>query len=68
LSCERPPHLGGVLVRVQPDLEDVVDQGQHRRQRKGRNEQSHESVLDDLTKNSCSFVLFFTTVTGNILN
>ena len=39
-------HLGGVLEGVEADLEDVVDEGEQRRQRVCRHEQRHETVLD----------------------
>ena len=43
---ERALHLRGVLERVEPDLEDVVDEGEERREGVGRHEQRHEAVLD----------------------
>ena len=39
-------HLGGVLESVEPDLEDVVDECEQRRQRVRRREQRHVAVLD----------------------
>ena len=39
-------HLGGVLEGVEADLEDVVDEGEQRRQWVRRHEQRHEAVLD----------------------
>ena len=43
---ERALHLRGILEGVEPDLEDVVDEGQERREGVGRHEQRHEAVLD----------------------
>ena len=47
---ERALHLRGVLERVEADLEDVVDEGEERREGVGRHEQRHEAVLDDWGK------------------
>ena len=44
---ERALHLRGILEGVEPDLEDVVDEGEERREGVGRHEQRHEAVLDD---------------------
>ena len=46
MLSERALHLSGVLECVEPDLEDVVDEGQERREGVGRHEQRHEAVLD----------------------
>ena len=43
---ERALHLRGILEGVEPDLEDVVDEGEERREGVGRHEQRHEAVLD----------------------
>jgi len=40
------------LVRVESQLDDVVDQGAQRRQRKRRHEDRHESELDHCTRHS----------------
>ena len=41
-----PPLRRHHLVRVQPDLDDVVDEREERRQRERSHEQRYEAVLD----------------------
>ena len=50
MLAEGSLHLGGVLESVEADLEDVVDEGEERREGVGRHEQRHEAVLDDCRK------------------
>lgn len=42
----RPPDLGDKFCGVEANLDDVVQQGECRRQREGGDEQRHKPVLD----------------------
>ena len=45
--CERPLLGDDVLVRIEPDLDDVVDQGKERSQGESSSKQHHIAVLNN---------------------
>lgn len=42
-----PPQLRNELLRIQPHFNDVVEEGEHRRQRKGGHKEGDKTKLDD---------------------